>query len=52
MKNFYNYFKKEKRVGVIPQSLPRLNRGGLPSETLESGSLKAGELVGGAEEAV
>jgi len=51
MKNFQNYFKKEKRVSVTPQSLARLDRGGLPSETLKSGSLEGGELAGGAEEA-
>jgi len=37
---------------VTPQSLVRLNRGDLPSETLKSGSLERGESAGGAEEAV
>ena len=34
------------------QSRVRLDRGGLPSETLKSGSLERGESAGGAEGAV
>jgi len=52
MRNFQNYFKKEKSASVTPQSLARLDRSDLPSETLKSGSLETGELVGGAEAAV
>ncbi len=37
---------------VTPESQERLNRGGLPSETLKSGSLDRGESKGGAEGAV
>ena len=37
---------------VTPQSQVRLDRGGLPSETLKSGSLERGESAGGTEEAI
>jgi len=39
-------------VLVIPQSRVRLDRGGLPSETLKGGSLEKGKSEGGAEGAV
>ncbi len=47
-----DYVKRKSILVVIPQSQVRLDRGGLPSETLKSGSLERGESAGGTEEAI
>jgi len=40
------FVKRKIKRGVTPPSWVRLNWGGLPSETLESGSLEKGESAG------